>query len=111
MLSSTLTLWDWRERETFLVGGQSFSFDKTIVVLCDVSVFFVIDDYHQKDLSHGLQCSLFSPLFSIHMAKIPRTELHPTNLNHDASLTTFVGCGSSSNIETCNTWMKAHNSL
>jgi hypothetical protein len=73
------------------------------VVLCDGNVFFVIDDYHEKDLSHGLQCSLFSPLFSIHMAKIPRTELQPTNLNHDASLTTFVGCGSSSNIETCNT--------
>jgi hypothetical protein len=33
------------------------------------------------------------------MAKIPRTELHPTNINDDASLTTFVGCGSSSNIE------------
>jgi hypothetical protein len=33
------------------------------------------------------------------MAKISRTKLHLTNFNHDAFLTTFVGCGSSSNIE------------
>jgi len=77
-----------------------FHLIKTIVVLCDGSVFFVIDDVHQKDLYHGLQCLLFSPLFSIHMAKIPRTKLHLTNFNHDVFLTTtLVGCGSSSNIE------------
>jgi hypothetical protein len=33
------------------------------------------------------------------MEKIPRTKLHLTNFNHDAFLTTLVGCGSSSNIE------------
>ncbi len=77
-----------------------FHLIKTIVVLCDGSVFFVIDDVHQKDLYHGLQCLLFSPLFLIHMAKIPRTKLHLTNFNHDVFLTTtLVGCGSSSNIE------------
>ncbi len=50
---------------TFLPCGLSLSFDKIIVVLRVVNVFFMVCDLHQKHFRHGLQCSSFSPLFKL----------------------------------------------